>query len=220
MLIMDAVLETCDATDFALWPIADPPPNHFLPLSGELSAREIGTAMAVLTSYNKTDHERQTLEPEDSMEQVSHLLTTDCVIAPGGLQIRNTATGVTASPGCCFGLENWRDWLDLMNGEELWLGHDPTPRVEYVGAIARLWPDGNHQEELPIDLPLAQLPELLSSVQDQLVGFLASVEEWTICHAPPLAAAVVAKLNEDLVIGAPLREGQGRDAHSQEPSCG
>ncbi|MFI9780795.1 hypothetical protein ACIHCV_40110 [Streptomyces sp. NPDC051956] len=131
---MDAVLETYDATDSALWPIADPPAHYFLALSGELSARELGTAMAVLTSYNKTDHERRTLEPEDSAEQVSHLVRTDCAIAPGGLRIRDTVTAVTALPGCCFGLENWRDWLDLMNGEEPWLGHDPTPR----SALARL----------------------------------------------------------------------------------
>ncbi len=37
---------------------------------------------------------------------------------PGGLLIRHTETGITASPGCCFGLENWRDWLVLMDGEE------------------------------------------------------------------------------------------------------
>ncbi|MFG2629807.1 hypothetical protein [Streptomyces sp. NPDC048473] len=79
------------------------------------------------------------------------LVTADCVIAPGGLRIRDTATGVTASPGCCFGLKNWRDWLDLMNSEEPWLGHDPAPHVERVGAIVRLWPDGDHPEGLPID---------------------------------------------------------------------
>ncbi|GAA3475725.1 hypothetical protein [Streptomyces yanii] len=51
MLIMDAVLETYKATDFALWPIADSPSDHLLALSGQLSARELGTVMAVLTSY-------------------------------------------------------------------------------------------------------------------------------------------------------------------------
>ncbi|MGW6061665.1 hypothetical protein [Streptomyces sp. NPDC055189] len=126
------------------------------------------------------------------------------VVAPGGLRLRDTETGVTALPGCCNGLENWRDWLDLLDGEEPWLGHDPTPGVEHLGATVRLWPDGDDREGIPILLPLAQLPALLRSVQEQLVGFLSSVEEWTTRYAPPLATAVAAKLSEDLAIGGPL----------------
>ena len=208
MLIVDAVLETYVAADFALWPVAESPPDRLLALSGELSSRELGTAMAVLTSYNKGQRVRRARAPEDSLEQVGRLLATECVIAPGGLRIRGTATGVTAVPGCCSGLEDWRDWLDLMNGDEPWLGHDPWPRVEHAGAVARLWPDGDRPEGLPIDLPLAQLPQLLGSVRDQLVGFLGAVEEWATSHTPSIAAAVVAKLDEDLALSAPLIQGR------------
>ncbi|MET9822639.1 MULTISPECIES: hypothetical protein [Streptomyces] len=205
---MDAVLETYDATDFALWPVADPPAKHLLSLSGRLSVRETGTAMAVLTSYNKSHHKARARGPEDSTGQVSQLLSTDQVIAPGGIRIQDTSTGVTAPPGCCFGLENWRDWLDFMNAEEPWLGHDPTPRTEHTGTTVHLWPDAEHPAGAPIALPLARLPELLGSVQAQLIAFLASVEEWATRYAPPLADALVAKLDEDLTIGAPLRDGQ------------
>ncbi|NUK27303.1 hypothetical protein HRW14_09505 [Streptomyces lunaelactis] len=209
MLIMDAVLETYEAADFALWPIADSPADRLLALSGQLSPREVGTAMAILTNYNKGHRERRAHDPEDSMEQVRRLVTNECVIAPGGLRIRDTATEVTAPPGCCFGMENWRDWLDLMNGEEPWLGHDPAPGVERVGEIIRLWPDADRPEGLPIDIPRAQLPELLGSVQDELVRFLTSVEQWATQYVPALAAAVVAKLDEGLVITAPLPDAQG-----------
>jgi hypothetical protein len=205
VLIMDAVLETYSAADFALWPVADLPADHLLALSGRLSVRELGTAVAVLTSYNKSDDEVLARGPEGSTEQVSELLATDLVIAPGGIRVRDTSTGVTAPPGCCFGLENWRDWLDWMNGEEPWLGHDPAPRAEHTGATVRLWPDTEHPDGLPIELPLARLPELLGSVQAQLVAFLASVEEWATRYAPPLADALVAKLDEGLAITAPLR---------------
>ncbi|WP_245697077.1 hypothetical protein [Streptomyces phaeochromogenes] len=205
---MDAVLETYVAADFDLWPVADSPPGRLLALSGELSSLEVGTAMAVLTSYNKGQRERRPRAPEDSLEQVGRLLATECVIAPGGLRIRDTATGVTAVPGCCFGLEDWRDWLDLMKGAEPWLGHDPAPRVEHAGAVARLWPDGERPESPPVDLPLAQLPGLLGSVQDRLVGFLGAVEAWAMSHTPSIAAAVVAKLDEDLALSAPLDLGR------------
>ncbi|MEU9955332.1 hypothetical protein [Streptomyces sp. NPDC050982] len=201
---MDAVLETYVASDFALWPLADSPPDRLLALSGELSSRELGTAMAVLTTYNKGQRQRRPRAPEDSLEQVGRLLASECIVAPGGLRIRDTATGVTVVPGCCFGLENWRDWLDLMSGGEPWLGHDPGPGIEHAGAVARLWPDGDRPEGLPIELPLAQLPGLLGSVQDRLVGFLGAVEVWATSQTPSIAAAVVARLDEDLAISAPL----------------
>lgn len=203
---MDAVLETYDVTDFSLWPVADSPANHLLALSGRLSVREIGTVMAVLTSYNKSDEEDRARGSEDCMEQVSQLLTTDQVIAPGGVRILDASTGVTAPPGCCFGLENWREWLDFMNGEDPWLGHDLTPRIEHTGATVQLVFDATQPDGLPIELPLARLPELLGSVQAELVAFLASVREWATRCAPPLADALVAKLDEDLTIGAPLRD--------------
>ncbi|WP_329343815.1 hypothetical protein OG866_44405 [Streptomyces sp. NBC_00663] len=205
---MDAVLETYDATGFALWPVAELPSNHLLTLSSRLSVREIGTAMAVLTSYNKSDDEARPSDPQDSMEQVSQLLTTDQVIAPGGIRIQDTSTGMTAPPGCCFGLENWRDWLEFMNGEEPWLGHDPTPRIEHTGTTVQLWLDAKHPNGVPIELSLPRLPELLGSVQADLIAFLASVGEWATRYAPPLADALVAKLDEDLTIEAPLRDGQ------------
>ncbi|MFK0046116.1 hypothetical protein ACIQU4_18790 [Streptomyces sp. NPDC090741] len=208
MLIMDAVLETYKATDFTLWPIAEPSANRLLPLSGQLSSREVGTAMAILTEYNGSSR-RRARATEKSLEQVRRLVTAESVVAPGGLRIRDTVTGVTALPGCCFGLENWRDWGVLADGEWPWLGHDPTPRVEHVGAIIRLWPDTDRHEGPPIDIPRAQLPELLGSVQDELVAFSRSVGRWAGHWFPPVSAALVERLDEGLVISAPLP-----DSHS------
>ncbi|GJF26866.1 hypothetical protein [Streptomyces sp. HO565] len=164
--------------------------------------------MAVLTSYNDGDHEDRGRSEDSAADGVGHLMTAEQVIAPGGLRIRDTATGITVSPGCCSGLEDWRDWLGLMNGEEPWVSHDPTPHIEHLGASVRLWPDEDHPRESFIDLPLARLPELLDSLRDQLVGFLAAVEGWAAQHAPALAARPVAKLDEYLAIGAPLPQDQ------------
>ncbi|KOU24209.1 hypothetical protein ADK52_14625 [Streptomyces sp. WM6372] len=206
---MDAVLETYGATGFTLWPIAEPSVDRLLPLSGQLSPRQVGTAMAILTDYDKEDGEGGVPAPENGAEQIRALVTAECVAAPGGLRIRDTATGVTALPGCCFGLENWRDWLVLADGERPWLGHDPTPRVEHVGETIRLWPDADRTEGLPIDIPRARLPDLLGSVQEELVAFLASVGRWAEQCAPPVAAALVGKLDEGLVISAPLPDSRG-----------
>ncbi|MFD5514302.1 hypothetical protein ACFWIB_42615 [Streptomyces sp. NPDC127051] len=136
-------------------------------------------------------------------------MAAESVVAPGGLRIRDTTTGVTALPGCCFGLENWRDWGVLAGGEWPWLGHDPTPRVEHVGTIIRLWPDTDRQEGPSIDIPRAQMPELLGSVQEELVAFLSAVGRWAGHWFPTVSASLVEKLDEGLAISAPLP-----DSHS------
>ncbi|MFF4947911.1 hypothetical protein [Streptomyces chattanoogensis] len=44
-------------------------------------------------------------------------------------------------------------------------------------------------------------------MQDELNGFLALVERWAVRYVPGLSSALVAKLDEDLDIGAPLLKG-------------
>ncbi|MFF4098872.1 hypothetical protein [Streptomyces sp. NPDC001903] len=205
---MDAVLETYKAADFTLWPIAEPTADRLVPLSGQLSSQEVGTAMAILTEYNGSSR-RGARASEASLEHVRRLVTAESVVAPGGLRIRDTVTGVTALPGCCFGLENWRDWGALADGEYPWLGHDPMPRVEHAGAVIRLWPDTDRQDGPPIDIPRARLPELLGSVQEELVAFLGAVGRWAGHWFPTVSAALVEKLDEDLAISAPLPAGHG-----------
>jgi len=97
VLIIDAVLELYEAADFALWPIAAPPAQRLLSLSGDLSALEVGTAMAVLTGYNGRQRTRGDLGPRDGAAALGRLMSVESVVAPGGLRIRDTVSGVTAS---------------------------------------------------------------------------------------------------------------------------
>lgn len=71
---MDAVLETYGADDFALWPVADLGTDRFLPLSGRLSATEVGTAMAILVGYNQDASDDPVTEPGAASD--------DCAISP------------------------------------------------------------------------------------------------------------------------------------------
>ncbi|MFD4549950.1 hypothetical protein ACFWOX_05100 [Streptomyces sp. NPDC058467] len=204
---MDAVLETYEAADFALWPTAGRPADRLLVLFGDLSPLEVGTAMAVLSGYNTT-HERHDPGPEEDAALLRRLVSVESVTAPGGLRLRDAATGVTVAPGCCFGLENWRDWLHLLDGETPWLGHDPTPGVEHRGGLVRLWPDAERPAGPPIELPLSELPRLLGSVRSTLAGFLGLVERWAAEDFPSaLAAQLVAKLRADLAVSASPADG-------------
>lgn len=195
---MDAVLETHGAEGFAPWPIADPAPDGLLALTGHLSRREVATALAVLSDCDD--------DPGDGVERIRRLLTAEYVTSPGGLRLRDTTTGVTAAPGCCAGLENWRDWWGLANGEDPWLGHDPTPAVEHTGDVVRLWPDGDRPHGPRIDVPRGLLPDLLDSVRDDLVGFLTAVDRWAASPGPlaGVRTALVERLDTALAISAPL----------------
>ncbi|KPC58531.1 hypothetical protein [Streptomyces chattanoogensis] len=213
MLIVDAVLETFDAAEFVQWPVADVPAHRLLALSGRLSPLEVGVAMATLADYNSDSSDRDGAVVDGSA-LVRRLVEAECVIAPGGLRVRDTGSGVTVAPGCCCGLEDWREWLGLVDGDVPWLGHDPSPRMECVGRVVRLWPDGGDSTDStetpqgpPIEIPADCLTGILRTVQDELSGFLALVERWADRHVPGLAPALATKLDEDLDIGAPLLKG-------------
>ncbi|MDQ0789811.1 hypothetical protein [Streptomyces sp. B3I8] len=211
MLIMDAIVETYDAADFTLWPVAAPNSDRHLALSDQMSQPEVGTAMAVLTCYNHDDSDGHSPDTDAGIRRIQNLLNVDLVIAPGGILLQDTATGVMIAPGCCFGLESWRDWLGLMHGEEVWLGHGTTAHVERHRILVKAWPDTDPPARTPIELPLAELPDLLQTVHDKLNGFLALAEQWASRYAPALAPALIAKLNEDLNIETPLGNSQIRN---------
>ncbi|MFB4284399.1 hypothetical protein ACBJ59_54615 [Nonomuraea sp. MTCD27] len=203
MVIVDVVLETYDAVDFTAWPIAEPSSDRLLALSGQMSPAEVGTAMAVIFSYN-----RLPVEPVASLTQAhleQHLAEAEALIAPGGLRFRDTGTGVEVAPGCCFGLENWRDWWDVPLGQETWLGHAPTTQLEHQGQTIRL--RQGHQDDTPvhaIEFAFGELQRLLISAQQQLSGFLELVQRWATNIAPGLTDSLITVLDEHLRINEPL----------------
>ena len=115
MVIVDVVLETYDVVEFAAWPIAEPSSDGLLALSGQMSPVEVGTAMAVIFSYNHIPVVHAADMTDAHLEQ--HFAEREALIAPGGLRFRDTTTNVNVSPGCCFGLENWRDWWNVAHGQ-------------------------------------------------------------------------------------------------------
>ncbi|MEU8813396.1 hypothetical protein [Actinoplanes sp. NPDC048796] len=93
------------------------------------------------------------------------------LIINGGLRLHDSATGNVVVPGCCAGLEDWRDWADALSGSPVWLGHDPEPQIEMIGDDLRIRQDGAHRDhdapsyvDVPRDLP----PALLLDVRHDL----------------------------------------------------
>jgi hypothetical protein len=204
VLIVSPVLETPEVGGFPFWAVAGLPPYTFAPLSGRMSVLEVGSALAMLADYNARAGEDD--RPAGAEALVRGLLTTEKILAPGGLRLHDTATGVTVLPGCCCGLEDWREWLGVADGESLWLGHDPSPRFEHTPGTVRLWPDGRDAPEAPpgppVRVPLGDLPAILHTVQEDLRAFLSLTHRWATDRFPLLSEELVAALDEGLAVSA------------------
>ncbi|MFF4990235.1 hypothetical protein ACFY19_23850 [Streptosporangium saharense] len=203
MITVEVVLESDDAVGFTAWPIAEPSNDRFLSLSGQMSPAEVGSAMAVIFSYNGLSVEPVTDLTGAQLEQ--HLAEAGALIAPGGLRFRDSITNAQVVPGCCFGLENWRDWLEVMRGQELWLGHSPAHRLEHSGQFIRLTQDGwDDCPSLTVEIDVNELPGLLASAQQQLRGFLKLAQQWSADVVPQMTVSLVAALDEHLKINEAL----------------
>jgi hypothetical protein len=147
----------------------------------------------------------------DTAEAIEAYLSCDDEdYAPGGLRV--AAGDVVIDPGCCVGLDQWRDWLDVVDGKVIDLGHDPDVLLEHRGPVIRLWQD-KHQllpGELPgpsdpyIDIRRDDLPLLLQGVRQDLVGFLAALHRWAHHIVPDSADLLTVAVDRRLRISAPL----------------
>ncbi|MCB8903071.1 MULTISPECIES: hypothetical protein [unclassified Streptomyces] len=207
MIVLHPVLEILGTRDFGLWPVADSGTYGFLPLSGRLGTAEVGTAVMRIAECNTVDpvDEDRPQRPADPLGGFLHgLLTMEDLFAAGGLRVTDTATGVTLLPGCCNGLDERRDWFEVLDGDG-WagFGHDPSPLAERVGDTVRLTVDTERADSPVIELPVTDLRRLLAGAERDLAGFLRTATEWTTRYVPGHATAVAAALARALVLPAP-----------------
>ena len=209
MIIIEPVIETFGARDFTAWPVSFPADSCYLVLSGELTPAGVGTAMSVITSYNENILDKDGNEVPDgssTAEALQRLTRAERLIAPGGLRVR-TDTGLTVNPGCCAGLENWRDWEQVADGESPWLGHDPSPWAEQLGSTTRIWPDEIREGQThppagpPVEIAADALPVLVAGAGQKLRDFLDLIEPWALPLAGPVAKSLAPALAAHFHIG-------------------
>jgi len=186
--------------DFVFWPVAETEPFGYLPLGGGLSEAEVGTAMMRVVGYNTVGPDPEegfAPPPADPLGAFLHgTLTSEFLIVGGGLRVVDESTDVTLPPGCCCGLEDWREWWEVVDGgaDRPWLGHDPQPIAERFGDTVRLTLDSGSRDSPTIELPAAELGHLLLGVERDLADFVALAARWASRHLPdhtvPIAAAL------------------------------
>ncbi|WP_327436646.1 hypothetical protein OG279_38345 (plasmid) [Streptomyces sp. NBC_01201] len=196
---MQPVLEISAADDFALWPVGEHESYGYLVLNGELTPAEIGTAVMQIAACNDSEPEEEHGPcPTDPLGTFLHgLLTMPDLFSAGGFRVTDNATDtVFVEPGCCNGLETWRDWLEVLNATGYsYFGHDPSSMAERLGDIVRLTLDAHETDNSPvIELSVDQIRTLVTGAQQDLQDFLSLAETWAEQHLPTHAAVVTAAL--------------------------
>jgi len=207
VIVMQPVLEIYTPEGFGLWPVAECERFAFLPLGGELSPAEVGTAMMRIIDCNDIDPDGdRPPRPADPLASFLHgLLTFEHLYAAGGLRVVDQSTGIAFLPGCCDGLEDWRDWHGLVErGGLLGFGHEPvSPLAERFGDTVRLTVNAEESGSPVIELSVAELRRLLAGVERDLGNFLALAADWCRRQLPEHADPVVAALARMLDLPAP-----------------
>lgn len=207
MITVQAVIEVppLDAAPPPPWPVASVAPGSWLPLNADCTYEQIGLFVAALAA-------RIDVPPPNGREEVvAALLSEELLIAPGGLLVCDTNREKVVVPGCCAGLEDWRDWALALTGDSPWLGHDPGPEIEAIGDDLRVWQDSGPNRlrgrwaGIHVDVPRHALADQLMHVRQDLIGFLTTLTRWADRISLGRRGAILAaKIDRDFAITAPL----------------
>ncbi|MGG1662385.1 hypothetical protein [Brevibacillus sp. NRS-1366] len=104
-------------------------------LSKDSSEQDAILFLNLLCGYNHIN-----VDDKEPSEIVQELLLLDEAILSGGLAFTDKDKEIL--PSCCCGLEGWREvYEDIVAKSNPWLGHDPSPTIEYGEEWVRVWSD-------------------------------------------------------------------------------
>lgn len=175
---IEAVVEISSFDGEPPWTVASVANFSFLRLFSGVTNEEIGSIILTACLYNQVEVH------QSAIETLSAFLAEEFVL-PGGLQFSDDEQ-VKVVPGCCAGLEDWREWLDVPNGKTIWAGHDPSPGVEFVDGNIRVWRDEKADGVDFIDFGVDEMCGLLEKVESDLKGFVFRLGKWADFVAPSL----------------------------------
>ncbi|MEV4706834.1 hypothetical protein [Actinoplanes sp. NPDC049316] len=207
MITLTPVLERWSA-DCPFWPAEQT--DFYFAVPRMPTLQQVGAVVWTLIGRSVTADDLS-LTAANAAEAIEKYLTRDDeAFAPGGLRVGSD--DVVIDPGCCVGLDEWRDWLRVIGGEVIDLGHDPDALIEHRGPVVRVWKSGGQLPsgsvldpgEPHIDISRYALPTLLVAVQQDLVGFLDALQPWVRGIRADLADPLAAAVDRRLQISAPL----------------
>ncbi len=197
---LHAVVETSEGP--ASWVSTPPRPwPSRVRLSAETPPEHVALVVHVLAVYNSVN------EPNAAPLSLPALAVETEAVLPGGLAAVTDAESII--PGCCSGLEEWREWHSLLDGSgSPFLGHDPAPYVEATPTGFIVWADGGlgevrAEQTAQIHFSPQRLAAALAEVHADLRGFLRVLRAWCDRAVPAHAEGIVAAFAESFHISDP-----------------
>jgi hypothetical protein len=207
MITLTPVLERW-SVHCPFWPTEET--DFYLAVPRRPTSQQVGTVVWTLIARGVSADDLSITATEAAAVIEEYLTCDDGDFASGGLRVSDD--NVVIDPGCCVGLDEWRDWLGVISGKMIDLGHDPDPLIEHRGPVLRVWKDVGQlpsgptfdPDEPHIDIPRPALPNLLGAVQQDLAGFLTALHPWARGIRADLADPLAAAVDRRLRISAPL----------------
>lgn len=146
----------------------------------------------------------------DDLESICAFLAhqTERRVLAGGVLIR--AGDFEFVPGCCSGLESWRQLFGLKQGDPAgWFGHDPDPWVDTRGEVAVFHSDDREGDSYAVAYDVVEAA--MVRLQADLIEFLDGLRALLTCRLPDLADNIVGKVDRWLEISnasPPSNEGE------------
>lgn len=204
MKMIDAVFEAPSPRDAGPlpWVVAAREPGSWVSLKADVELDVVGLFVAAMLEDNDIGWGDSAIS---TLEALS--LDSDLIVS-GGLRL--IGDRVTIVPGCCSGLEDWREWVALLRTDASpWMGHDPAPYARRTEHGVRVWADepdsaSSKTVDLYIDLDDSSLRAELLRVQADMVGFLGRVHDWANAHLLPRPDELTGLIDRTLSISAPL----------------
>jgi hypothetical protein len=180
------------------WEVTENSGFTWIRISAEMTQPEIGAFFSLLARYKQIERS------SNRSEILQVIIAAESLALDGGIQA--VFEEQVISPSCCCTLREWREWQDfLQTGQTPWLGHDPSPWLEQVDDVIRIWSDGGlgHSTEnaFKIEVPRPEFERALQVVEQDLLGFLCCVESWCESLGFEQAGELVEKVEQCFNIG-------------------
>ncbi len=186
MKTIEAVIENCKFEEHQPW-IISRNETAYIRLYAGIDDEEIGSVMLSACSLSSGE-----IIKETALETLNEFVANEGFVLEGGLLFKeNDETKII--PGCCCGLEDWKEWLDVPSGKcGIWTGHDPESLIEINDGNIKIWQDRkNKNENQSIEFTVEEMFEKLKQVEKDLQNFLFRLKQWINHIEPSLEKEVI-----------------------------
>lgn len=142
--------------------------KEYIIISKDSSVHDVKLFLIEMFGYNNINVEQHVDKAFNDL-----LLQDEAVVAGGVLFLSHNKK---IFPGCCCGLETWRDVVrGAVNEESPWMGHAPSPTFEFLEDKVFVWSDdyreGVTDEVYFIEYQKGELIKKLNNLENDLIQY-------------------------------------------------